>query len=171
MIVVLFLLLFLLFPIKINAKIRLDLKREYFCLGLFAHRLHLFDFAIFEYCGRFYYTITRLKQRPLINNGKKAKKVPIKYNLLKAEQLDVLVHFSMFSHDVNALITGSLSIISPLFCQIIGERFNIAFQPDFFEQNIKVYSNLSAFTTLGLIILQFFKKLIKGAKYVALKSN
>lgn len=171
MIVVLFLLLLLLFPIKIHAKIRLDLKRQYFCLGLFAYRLHLLDFDIFEYCERFYYTITRLKQKPLINDDKKVKKAPIKYDFLKGEQLDVLVRGSLFTHDVNALIASSLSIISPLICQIIDERLNIAFQPDFFEQNIKVYSNLSAFTTLGLIILQFFKKLIKGAKNVSLKSN
>lgn len=173
MVIVLFLFVLLLFPIKFTAKINADFKNAYFCVNLFLFRLLATSIQVFNYEDKLYYAVARFAPKPIKikKNSQKSYNIPVSYDFFRGERLMVVAKIGAFSPALNVMLSGVLRIIFPRFCHIIDERLSVDVIPDFFDNNIKVFSNLTVFTCLGLIIFQFIKRAVKGVKYALQQSH
>ena len=166
MVIVLFLLVLLLFPIKFNVKIRADVNNAYFCIGFFFFKLLIVEIRIVDYNRMLYFTISRFKPKKIkIKNQDKKVNIPINYDFFKGERVKINLLFGSINSAPQIMGILFLRIILPKISQIIDDRLEVRVGVDFMAKGVKVLSNITLFTSLGIVILGFIKKAIKGVKY------
>lgn len=173
MVIVLLLFVLLFFPIKITSKVNVDIKNAYFYVGLFILKFPIIDFQIVNYKNKLYYVIGRFEPKPIIinENNNKKNSVPMRYDFFRGEKVMVTAKIGTFSPSLTTSLTILLGIIIPPICQIIDERVYLDILPDYIDKNVKVFTNLTGFTSMGIIIFQFIKRKVKGVKNVTQQSN
>lgn len=173
MVIVLFLFVLLFFPIKFTIKINIDFKNAYFVGTLYFFRLLVSSIQIISYKDKLFYVLSRFEPKPikLKKSKKKGYDIPIRYDFFRGERLDIMAKIGIISPSVRVLTVGIMRIILPQISHIIDDRLRIEVIPDFFDNNVKVFSNLTVFTCLGLIIFQFIKRAVKGVKYALQQSH
>lgn len=171
MVIVLFLLIILLFPFRFYAKITLEPQNTYFNVSLFLYKIFLANFTLVNDKGYLYVVITKFKPISIKQEDKKKRKIPVNYDFFKGEKLEARITLGLSNCSSTALVVGILSILSPLLCHIIDDRLLINVTPDFSKKRIGAVANLRLYTCLGLVIIQFIKKALKGVKYALQQSN
>ena len=173
MVIVLFFFVLLFFPLRFTAKIIADVKNAHFAVSLFLFKILATSVQIFSYQNKLYYAVSRFEPKPIKfnKNKKKTSTKPVGYDFFKGERLVAVVKIGTFSPALSIMLSGALRIIFPRLCHIIDERVSMDVIPDFFDNNLMLYSDLTVFTCLGLVIFQFIKRALKGVKYAIQQSH
>ena len=172
MVIVLFLFTLLLFPIKFKVNVKVDVNNAYFCIDFFFYKLLIVQMRIIDYDNVLYVTISRLKPKKIKFQEKNKKvNIPINYDFFRGEKVKVNLLFGSISSPTQLVGAFLLRIFLPNISQIIDDRLQFNVGVSFIQKGVKMFVNITLFTTIGIVIFAFIKKAIKGVKYATHQSN
>lgn len=162
MVIMLFFIILIIFPIKLSAKSFLSIKNGYLTLKFFVYHLFVIDINLFTHNDNLYLKIGKNKPSEFVLDfSNKGKSVQIPFNPLRLLRANICLYIGGSPQNLafyNAFINAGSSFVLSI---IDDRRIKVKCIPAYYSEDIILKINLSVFTNLLALIIVGVLYLIK----------
>ena len=152
MVIMLFLFILLIFPIKLGAKLYFLPKEGYLTIKFFLYRIFILSIHIFATNGKIYFKLGKKRPSEFLIDFSTSQKTTIPYNPFKIMKLKIFLQAGG-----NPTVVTTFSFFFNFFGKVLATKFknikvDIYSLPSYYKQEFSLKSKLVLYTSLLAVI-------------------